>query len=206
VLHIHYLFSSVILLHCRFSFLIKISVSSYPVGIKAHVCLCIQRFWSNTSTVTFSEPNLRQYLFSDPPPPSGLFLAVLFLSFSYFSFMLSFFSLFQILSGSWYQEWLSNKSYFYLPRNHLSFLTSTKYFNKIATLKLKLGEHRKTKHFLCECVLNCNLFLWSNLNFQHHYCSLQCHIIFRKHSNILFKKHFWLLSMLKTVVLTNIFV
>ncbi len=45
-----------------------------------------------------------------------------------------------------------HKSYFYLSRNHLSFLTCTKYFNKIETLKLKLGEHRKTKHFLCEYV------------------------------------------------------
>ncbi len=54
--------------------------------------------------------------------------------------------------------------------------------------------------FLCEYVLNCNLFLY----FQHHYSSLQCHMIFRNHNNI--KKHFWLLSVLKTVVLHNIFV
>ncbi len=39
--------------------------------------------------------------------------------------------------------------------------------------------------FLCEYVLNCNLFLWSKLNFQHHYSSLQCHMIFRNHSNML---------------------
>ncbi len=38
--------------------------------------------------------------------------------------------------------------------------------------------------FLCEYVLNCNLFLY----FQHHYSSLQCHMIFRNHNNI--KKHF----------------
>ncbi len=31
----------------------------------------------------------------------------------------------------------------------------------------------------------CNLFLWSKLNFQHHYSSLQCHMIFRNHSNML---------------------
>jgi len=24
-------------------------------------------------------------------------------------------------------------------------------------------------------IVNCNLFLWSKLNFQHHYSSLQCH-------------------------------
>ncbi len=39
--------------------------------------------------------------------------------------------------------------------------------------------------FLCEYVLNCNLFLWSKLYFQHHYCSLQCHMIFRNHNNML---------------------
>ncbi len=39
--------------------------------------------------------------------------------------------------------------------------------------------------FLCECMLNCNLFLWSKLYFQHHYSSLQCHMIFRNHNNML---------------------
>ncbi len=39
--------------------------------------------------------------------------------------------------------------------------------------------------FLCEYVLNCNLFLWSKLYFQHHYSSLQCHMIFRNHSNMM---------------------
>ncbi len=29
-------------------------------------------------------------------------------------------------------------------------------------------------------IVKCNLFLWSKLNFQHHYPSLQCHIIFQK--------------------------
>ncbi len=32
---------------------------------------------------------------------------------------------------------------------------------------------------------NCNLLLWSKLNFQHHYSSLQCHVIFSNHSNML---------------------
>ncbi len=31
----------------------------------------------------------------------------------------------------------------------------------------------------------CNVFLWSKLYFQHHYSSLQCHMIFRNHNNIL---------------------
>ncbi len=39
--------------------------------------------------------------------------------------------------------------------------------------------------FLCEYLLKCNLFLWSKLNFQHHYSSLQCHMIFRNHNNML---------------------
>ncbi len=47
------------------------------------------------------------------------------------------------------------------------------------------------------CMYNkCNLFLWSKLYFQHHYCSLQCHMIFRNHSDIMIccsKKHLLLL-------------
>ncbi len=39
--------------------------------------------------------------------------------------------------------------------------------------------------FLCEYLLNCNLFLWSNLYFQHHYSSFQCHMIFRNHNNMM---------------------
>ncbi len=35
--------------------------------------------------------------------------------------------------------------------------------------------------FLCEYVLNCNWFLY----FQHHCSSLQCHMIFRNHNNML---------------------
>ncbi len=34
-------------------------------------------------------------------------------------------------------------------------------------------------------MFKCNLFLWSKLYFQHHYSSLQCHMIFRNHSNTL---------------------
>ncbi len=33
--------------------------------------------------------------------------------------------------------------------------------------------------------MKCNWFLWSKLNFHHHYSSLQCHMIFRNHSNML---------------------
>jgi len=29
-------------------------------------------------------------------------------------------------------------------------------------------------------IVKCNLFLWSNLNLQHHYSSLQCHMIPQK--------------------------
>ncbi len=35
--------------------------------------------------------------------------------------------------------------------------------------------------FLCEYLLKCNVFLY----FQHHYSSLQCHMIFRNHNNML---------------------
>ncbi len=39
--------------------------------------------------------------------------------------------------------------------------------------------------FLCEYIIKCNLFLWSKLYFQHHYSSLQCHMIFRNHYHML---------------------
>jgi len=49
----------------------------------------------------------------------------------------------------------------------------------------------------------------SKLSFQHHYTSLQCHMILQKsflYADLLLRKHFLLLSMLKTVVLLNSFV
>jgi len=44
----------------------------------------------------------------------------------------------------------------------------------------------------------------AKLSFQHHYSCLQCHMT--HHVDLLLNKHFLLLSMLKTVVLLNIFV
>ncbi len=41
--------------------------------------------------------------------------------------------------------------------------------------------YNNVKHVFYVNVLNCNLFLY----FQHHYSSLQCHMIFRNHNNIL---------------------
>ncbi len=46
-------------------------------------------------------------------------------------------------------------------------LKTVKYYNSIQLFSVKM--------------LNCNLFLY----FQHHYSSLQCHMIFRNHNNIL---------------------
>ncbi len=46
----------------------------------------------------------------------------------------------------------------------------------------------------------------AKLNFQHHYSSLQCHMILQKtfkRANLVLKKHFLLLIMLKTVVLLS---
>ncbi len=45
---------------------------------------------------------------------------------------------------------------------------------------------------------------WSNLYFQHHYCSLQCHVIFRNHNNIhicFFKKK--ILLILKSIIFSR---
>ncbi len=52
-------------------------------------------------------------------------------------------------------------------------------------------------------------FCDAQLYFQHHYSSLQCHMILQKsfwYSDLLRKKHFLLLSRLKIVVLFHIFV
>ncbi len=49
----------------------------------------------------------------------------------------------------------------------------------------------------------------AKLNFQHHNPSLQSHMIFQKalyYADLVLKKHFLLLLMLRTVVLVNIFV
>ncbi len=62
------------------------------------------------------------------------------------------------------------------------------------------------KYFLCEYIVNCIYFCDAQLYFQHHYSSLQCHMIFRNHNNMMLKKHFWSSSVLNTVVLPNIFV
>ncbi len=43
----------------------------------------------------------------------------------------------------------------------------------------------------CFNTLKYNLFLWSKLNSQHHYSSLQCHTIFRNHSNMLIYYECW---------------
>jgi len=51
--------------------------------------------------------------------------------------------------------------------------------------------------FLCEYIVKCNLFLLLQLIFQHHYSSLQCHVIILIWWS---RKHLWKLSMLKTVI------
>ncbi len=58
--------------------------------------------------------------------------------------------------------------------------------------------------FSMQAYIKYNLFLWSKLYFQHNYSSLQCHMIFINHSDMLLKKHFWLLWMLDKVGLCQI--
>ncbi len=81
-------------------------------------------------------------------------------------------------------------------------LLDQKYSKTFVSLYNKQTQINKYNSFLCEHIVNCNLFLWSKLYFQHHYSSLQCHMIFRNHFNMI-KKLFWLSSMLKTSVLLN---
>ncbi len=62
-------------------------------------------------------------------------------------------------------------------------LGSVRLFNVFIWSKILLEF--KNSCFLCKYLLKYNLFLWSKLYFQHHYSSLQCHMIFRNHSNML---------------------
>ncbi len=57
--------------------------------------------------------------------------------------------------------------------------------NTVKTVKLWNIITILNSCFLYEYIVKCNLFLWSKLYFQHHYCSLQCHMIFRNHYNML---------------------
>ncbi len=55
------------------------------------------------------------------------------------------------------------------------------------------------------CVLECNLFFWSKLNLKHHNSSLQCHMIFRNHVDLLQKKHFLSLWWFTTIAMLVFF-
>ncbi len=66
---------------------------------------------------------------------------------------------------------------FFSPRLHLfdhKYSNIVKYYNNLKQL-----------FSMWISVNKCNLFLWSKLYFQHHYSSLQCHMIFRNHNNML---------------------
>ncbi len=49
---------------------------------------------------------------------------------------------------------------------------------------------------LCVC-FKCNLLFWSKLNLKHLYSSLQCHMIFRNHVDLLQKKTFLVIMMIQ---------
>jgi len=49
----------------------------------------------------------------------------------------------------------------------------------------------------------------AKMNFQHHFSSLQCHVILQKsfwYADLVLKKHFVWISMMQTVMLLNVFV
>ncbi len=64
---------------------------------------------------------------------------------------------------------------------HKSYILFIKKYSKNSKIFLQF----KITISLCEYIVKCNLFLWSKLNFQYHSSSLQCHMIFRNHSNML---------------------
>ncbi len=87
----------------------------------------------------------------------------------------------------------------------------SKYSNEVVLpFKIIIINNNNKLLLLLLLLLYFNLFkfLMVKLNFQHHYSSLQCHMILQNHSKIadlLLKEHSLLLSMLKTVVVVLLF-
>ncbi len=90
-------------------------------------------------------------------------------------------------------------------------------FAEQVTLTVWLGGEEwltlRTRVWLLTCEINaqnCNTLKSETKQFSSHYSSLQCHIIWfhiiTSHADLLLDKYFLLYSMLKTVVLLNIFV
>ncbi len=74
---------------------------------------------------------------------------------------------------------------------------------------VKSFHNLKIAVFYCNILLNIIDSYDAKLNFQHHCSSLQCHMILQLsfwYDYLLLNKHFLLLSILKTVVMLNIFV
>ncbi len=73
---------------------------------------------------------------------------------------------------------------------YIIYITFIKYllFTKPAFIWSKIQQkqqyceifYTKNNFFLFEHIWQCNWFLWSKLNFQHHYSTLQCHMILQK--------------------------
>ncbi len=90
----------------------------------------------------------------------------------------------------WYFVYVFESSLWCLPRWHAF---DQKYTKTVILWNIYIIQKYS---FLFEYILKCNLFLWSKLNFQHNFSCLQCHMIFRNHSNMLncCSKYFLLLS------------
>ncbi len=86
--------------------------------------------------------------------------------------------------------------------NEISVTKAVLFAKKITVKTLILWNILPFK-ILSGYIVKCNLFLWSKLNCQHHYFSLPLSEIILI-CWLLLKKHFWLLSMLKTLVKTEI--
>ncbi len=94
---------------------------------------------------------------------------------------------------------------------HHTSLTMKLFYNnciKIETLKeniffwiTALGGKSEGRKILFHTV-----FYLGKQNFQHHYSSLPCHVILQKYNMLIWCINYLLLSMLKTVMLLNIFV
>ncbi len=117
------------------------------------------------------------------------------------------------------QVFYSHKAAFIWFKNAVIFITIKNNYSLFEYILKYSSQHLKwvkTFHQSCPKTKMCQLwwtflihfcilyFCNAKLNFQHHYSSLQCHMILQKsflYADLLLKKHFLLLLMLKTVVL-----
>ncbi len=91
-----------------------------------------------------------------------------------------------LLTGLWAIEYMSVVLFCYILDVMLCYVWKkkkmliTKNKNKKYSNSVKYFYNLEELFFIWIYIVKCNVLLWSNLNFQHHYSSLQCHMVLQK--------------------------